>query len=222
MKYEGIIFDMDGTIVQTEHIWEDAIKQMLKKKDPSIPDTTIHIILDATCGSGLEPCCHVIKDQLKRPESVQSLVRELVDIANVLYEQQISFVEGFVDFHQTITQKYKLKSGIATNASDETVEVTNKKLKLDTFFGKHIYNISRVNNACKPDPAVYLYTAKQLRLTPKHCIAIEDSAAGVGAAKAAGMFCIGMNSANKPEQVKYADFVVTSYYEIDLKRLLKK
>lgn len=92
-------------------------------------------------------------------------------------------------------------------------------LKIERFFDKHIYNVSRVNNI--PDPILYLYTAKQLNINPAQCIAIEDSAHGIKAAKSAGMYCIGINTAGNYEQLKESDIIVDSYSDINLKDILK-
>ncbi|MBP9765178.1 HAD family phosphatase, partial [Candidatus Babeliales bacterium] len=91
---------------------------------------------------------------------------------------------------------------------------------LDRFFKHHIYTIDRVNKQAKPKPDVYLFAAEQLGVQPDECIAIEDSAHGIAAAKAAKMFCIGINTGNDKHSLTQADLIIDSYNEIDLKKLL--
>ena len=130
------------------------------------------------------------------------------------------FIPGFVQFHQQLAP-HNLKSGIATNASKETAELTDKILNLRQFFGEHIYNVSHVNFANKPDPALYLHAAQKLCVDPLECIAIEDSTHGVTAAKGAGMYCIGINTARNHQALQQADIIVDHYNQIDLPKLLQ-
>ncbi len=110
--------------------------------------------------------------------------------------------------------------GIATNANDATLAITQQCLLLNSFFDNHVYGISCVNNVGKPNPAIYLHAAHQLGIDPHECIAIEDSANGIRAAQQAGMFCIGITTSGNPYQTEKAHLVVDSYKEIPLKELI--
>ena len=68
---------------------------------------------------------------------------------------------------------------------------------------------------------MYLFTAKQLGVDPAQCLVVEDAPHGIEAANAAGMFCIGINSAGNRDELKEAKFIIDHYDEIDLPRLLK-
>jgi beta-phosphoglucomutase-like phosphatase (HAD superfamily) len=69
---------------------------------------------------------------------------------------------------------------------------------------------------------LYLHAAKQIDIAAELCVAIEDSAHGIRAAKGAGMFCIGINTSKNLDNLKEADFIIDTYHDIDLPRLLKK
>ena len=219
MKYQAIIFDLDGTIIDTEHIWLEANKQVLIRRGIQPDNNFLEKLFTQIQGAGLAHSCTVLKEMCKLEDSLEDLIQEKESIAHGLYEQGVRLIEGFVDFHAK-AQKLNLKMGIATNANTQTVAATNKKLNLEQFFGPHIYSISHVNNQYKPNPAVYLYAAQNLNIEPKACIAIEDSAHGIKAAKNAGMLCIGINTAKKPEQLIQADLIINSYEELELDTLL--
>ncbi len=219
MNYKAIIFDMDGTIIDTEHIWAQATLELIQSCGINYQPGENCPLQKQIHGLALNESCKIIKDTFNLKESVEHLVKAKSNKAVGLYSQRVTFIEGFLDFHQKVLG-FNLKNGIATNADDATVAVTNKALNLEKFFGKHIYAISHVNNICKPNPAIYLYAAQQLTIDPKECLAIEDSAHGIKAAKNAGMFCIGINSSKNRENVKEADLIIESYDELDLTKIL--
>ncbi len=219
MHYQAIIFDMDGTIIDTEHIWKKATADLLISRGIAI-DEVPQSLQERLNGLALHESCFIIKTVFNLPDELSVLIQEKSTRAVTLYQQEVRFVKGFIDFHTKAVSAYRLKTGIATNANDETVAVTNKVLNLSQYFGSHIYPISCVDNKGKPDPAIYLHVAKQLGTDPKHCIAIEDSAHGVQSAKKAGMYCIGINTSKSKIQLQEAHSIVEGYEEINLENVL--
>lgn len=221
MKYKAIIFDMDGTIIDTEHIWHEATRWLVTSHGITLTPDIEHELSKRLNGLAMIPCINVIKEMFNLEEDVEHLARLKSQKANDMYEKGIRFIEGFQDFHKKAIA-HNLKIGLATNADDKTLDITDKTLNLRQFFGAHMYNISHVNNRHKPHPDLYLHAAKQLSINPAECIAIEDSTNGIKAARDAGMFCIGINTSKKPERLIESNLIINHYDEIDLLYLLKQ
>jgi sugar-phosphatase len=66
----------------------------------------------------------------------------------------------------------------------------------------------------KPDPEPYLKAAAALGVPPERCLVVEDAPAGIAAGKAAGMRVVAVTSSHAPEELRAADAVYTSMYEV--------
>ena len=221
MKYKALIFDMDGTIINSEHIWKKATRDLIESKGVILSDEDHDKLNERLKGLAIRASCSIIKEETAMEHALEDLMREKKQRAFDLYKNGIFFIEGFEDFHKQVLE-HNLKTGIATSADDLTLQAAISHLKLDQFFGEHIYGISQVNEVYKPAPDIYLHTAAKLGIDPKECIAIEDSHYGVQAAVNAGMFCIGINTSKNRDNLKDAHLIVETYEEICLKSLLKR
>ncbi len=220
MKFKSVIFDLDGTIIDTNHIWDRATCDLITSKGIIITPEMRQELGKDLKGVAIHNSCAIIKDKLNLPHALEDLITEKRGRARDLYLQGLKFIEGFENFYKRV-QNHNLVVGVATNAENHTLHTAIELLKLRDFFKEHIYNFTYVNNVGKPAPDVYLYTAKQLGIDPEQCIVIEDAPHGVQAANSAGMYCIGINSAGNREALKEAKFVVDHYDEIDLPKLLE-
>lgn len=220
MKYKAIIFDMDGTIIDSNHIWQKVTRDLITSKGGTIPPKKMEMLEEQLRGLALHASCSLIKETIDLDHDLEELIAEKQQRALDFYHEYIGFIDGFKNFHKRVQQE-NLKVSIATNADDHTLKTAVKKLNLKEMFGNHIYNISHVNNKHKPAPDLYLHAAEKLGIEPKECVAIEDSGHGIKAAVDAGMFCIGINTGNDRKHLKEAHLVIDHYDDICLKRLLK-
>ncbi len=222
VKYKAIIFDMDGTIISTEMIWQIATQNVLDIYTPHLDQAKKDEIKTYLVGLALYESCKYIAKHAINEVSVDEIREEKARQAHALYASHgLTFIPHFPEFHSKV-KKLNLKTAIATNATDETVVKTLTMLPLRDYFTEHIYHIDMVNRVCKPNPAIFLHAAAMIGVDPKDCIVIEDSVHGIKAAKAAGMYCIAINTGKNRSILNEADEIVDCYREIDLERLLHK
>lgn len=209
---KAVIFDLDGTIVKTEHLWLQAALVLIKKRGIEITKKEEQNLELQLNGLDVLSACQLIKNYFRLPDQLQALYKEKTELAHQLYSSGLALIPGFTKFHAHLKQK-NVPSAIATNSDARTLNIITTALKLDNYFGEHIYSYEVVGKP-KPQPDLFLYAAKQLNTAPEDCIVIEDSAHGIKAAKAAKMPCIGINSHGDREQLQQADILVDSYQEI--------
>jgi HAD superfamily hydrolase (TIGR01509 family) len=160
----------------------------------------------------------LLKEKYNFSGDIEVLIKERQKLVETEYRTHLKYIAGFENFYQQIITA-GLKTCIATSSNDHLLQLAEDKLGLKKKFGKNIFKASDVGNASKPDPAIYLYAAKQMNTTPDKCLIIEDTPKGIMAAKNAGMFCVGITTTFKKDLLAHADLIVDSYKEIKLNRL---
>jgi len=178
--------------------------------------------LDSLTGMGLKEASIGIKEHFNLKDSVEDILALKVSLANNYHSNStVEFIEGFEEFHKKLTT-HSIPSGIATNAHPHNLEGIVKAMKLDQFFGNNIYCVAHVDYKSKPDPALFLHTAKMLGVNPEDCVVFEDSIHGFLAAKAAGIKCIAVKNKSNTNLLHHADDVIETYHQAEevLKRIL--
>ena len=215
MSLRALIFDLDGTILDTEILWQKAAAHILAVRGITATDSFMQSVLGAT----VKQSCEMSKAEHNLPDSLETLTSEMLNQFIEFYKQEPKFIQGFQDFFKEV-KKHNLRVAIATNTAQDILAQIQTNPSLQSLFGNHIYTPEAVANRGKPHPDVYLYAAAQLGVSPAECLVIEDSIPGITAAKRAGMMCIRINTHRTPGVLAGEDFVVNSYAQIPLERLL--
>lgn len=211
--FKAVLFDMDGTIIKSEHIWHESNLILLKQKGFEIFTPQQQAVLDSFSGIGLIPSLTKLKEAFNLNETIEQLIAEKQIITNDLFDKHvIEFIEGFEDFH-AILRNNGIPSCIATNADEQFLSKISKRLEFNKFFGQNLFSISHVENKAKPDPAIFLHAAQKLGVQANECIVFEDSFFGFMAAKAAGMKCIAIKSPTNIDKLHHVDHSIDSYHQ---------
>jgi len=198
-KIDAIIFDMDGTIVQSNGDWTLSIVKALEKRGIPLQDINNRLkeIDDVMTGIDVVVCAQILRKMFPIRDTDNALRKDLLNFFKEQITETLEFVPGFSDFHK-ILRENNIKSCIATNSYREYFAKVQKLMGLNEIFGEHLYCVEDVNRKGKPRPDIFLYSAKKLGANPENCLVFEDSQYGFMAAKAANMKCIAIeNSINK-------------------------
>lgn len=218
-KVKAIIFDMDGTIIDTETVWRNVTLDVLNKNGFAQLNDDQEKFLETLAGMGLTNAVIALKDYFNLSQSVQELTEHKLELASFHLDTQVAFINGFEAFHKKL-QDHNIPTSIATNAAREHLSQLVKSMNFEQYFGQNMYCIADVENKAKPDPAVFLHAAEKLGVAPSECIVFEDSLYGFQAAKAAGMKCIAIKNKLNHHLLDHVHDSIESYHEAE--EVLKK
>lgn len=209
---EAIIFDLDGTLIDSMHVWDQVDIDFLKKRGKLVPDD---LFSDLPSGDGLLPIAIYFKKKFDLPESTTEIISEWNSMVLDFYST-LDLIKGASQMLEK-AQAFGLSLAIGTSNSAVLTEAVLNYNKITHKF-KSIVTGCKIERG-KPYPDIYLTVAKELNLHPKNCLVIEDTVHGVEAAKNAGMKVVAIyNDYSKNDQIilkQNADAYVRDYSELD-------
>ena len=209
---EAIIFDAEGVVVDTEILWDKSQEVLLGRRDLEYDRDYLK---PKMAGQTLLQGAQLMVDYYGLSENPLTIEQERKELIHELFEEEISFINGFNSFADMLKTTL-LKKSIATAMNKSLMEKVERKLRLKDFFGGHIYFIEDVGNRSKPEPDVFLFAAKKLGVDPSKCMVIEDAPHGIEAANRAGMFSVGLVTTFSKDHLTKADFIADSFEDIKL------
>lgn len=215
MKYSAVIFDFDGTVLVNEEVYAKAFIEVLRRHNANLKD--IDHSHPQEPGIGLKENWVILKERCGiENASVEQLVHETQDVYHSMLDA-VKIRPGFYELKQALEEE-DIILALATSNDWWLVEDELEDLGLHKQF-KTVITGEEVARK-KPAPDIFLETARKIGVEPGECVVIEDSKAGVEAAKEAEMVVIAVLSTfTKKEDFPRADWVVEDFSQITPKLL---
>jgi beta-phosphoglucomutase len=207
-EIKGVIFDLDGTMLDNNPYHLRAWKQYLHQMGRDISDKDYNANVNGRTNKDV--IRYIFGNEADDDEVLKrSLEKEAV--YRELYKQDIKPVNGLPDLLKIIDDK-GIPMAIATSGIQVNIDFMFEHVPVRKYF-KAIVNSSHVRKG-KPDPEIFLRAAIELGVPAGKCLVFEDSVVGVDAAKGAGMKVIALSTTQAGEELRHADLTVMDYAEL--------
>ncbi len=193
---KGIIFDLDGTMVDNMMVHHRAWQQLLREQGI---DLSIEEVIEKVHGVNEEILERLFGDRFT-PEERKSLSYEKEARYRQIFKSELKLNEGLNDFLEKCKAK-DIPLGVATAAPKENLDFVLDNLNIRHFF-EATFHSGDVSKG-KPDPEVFLKTAEALQVDPTHCVIFEDSPTGAKAAANAGAKLVVVTNTHAKEDFEY-------------------
>lgn len=194
MSIRAVLFDMNGIIIDDEHIHEAAYKRTVETFGINL-DHESYLVCCAgkTDKEGYESIGRKYQKSLPINQLLDQKAKEYLS----LFPIQKCVYPGILECIDRLSKNYTL--GLTSSSIKWEVELITKEFKIADKFKVTITGDDVKNS--KPDPEPYLLTCKLLNVKPAETVVIEDSASGIKSAISAGCKCIGITTTHSSEQL---------------------
>ena len=202
---EAIVFDLDGVIVDSEHVWNEARERLANERGGRWHANAQRDMMGM---SSLE-WSRYMHDAIGLREPPEEISAEVVRRLAAIYRTELPLVDGAVAAVERMAARWPL--GLASSSNRELIDLVLDLAGLASYFRATVS--SEEVERGKPAPDVYLEAARRLGAHPAACAAVEDSRNGIVSAKAAGMRVVAFPNPRYPpdaEVLAAADAVIDS------------
>ncbi|MGZ5253082.1 MAG: HAD family hydrolase [Flavitalea sp.] len=204
---QAIIFDMDGTLIESTEADYIAWKMLFAEYRIDLSFDKYYPLLGKKSIDVISSQLHLTGDEV-----------------NYALAKKLFYYKEYVEQHGVLAVPHALRLveycskhfiiGLATSSREEKMKMMMEQQGLINYFNA-IVTGGEVHHG-KPSPDIFLLAAKKLNVDPLKCIVFEDTISGILAAKNAGMKCIAITTTHKRHELKDADLIVDSYTEFKL------
>jgi HAD superfamily hydrolase (TIGR01509 family) len=206
---EAVVFDLDGLLIQTEELW-DEIREGLARERGGRYDAEAQ---RAMMGMSSPEWSRYMHERVGLAASPDEIAAEVIERMSQRYREDLPLIDGAVEAVERIGARWPL--GLASSSNRPLIDLVLGLSGLDAFFEVTVSSEEVARG--KPAPDVYLEACRRLGVEPPRAAAVEDSHAGIGAAKAAGLRAIAIPNASFPpgdDALAAADVVLGSLADL--------
>ena len=214
MKIDAISFDLDGTLIETNDAWHQALDKTLKQLGKP-EGVTRQYFYENHVGVDMKKVIlsHI---SLTEPELEKARLQFIDNfLSSIDYVQIVDNVEDVLDFVSSQTEKSAIITNTYRKVVDGVIEnLRSRNLDLTKYFSCVVTR--DVVSEGKPNPDIVLYACDKLGIKPSNMVFVEDSVSGVIAGKAAGCYVVALTSTTAGETLRTAgaDMVISNLVEL--------
>jgi HAD superfamily hydrolase (TIGR01509 family) len=211
---EAVVFDLDGILVDSEHVWDEARKELAAERGGRWPERASRDMMGM---SSLE-WSRYMHDEIGLREPPEEISAEVVRRLEEIYRRELPLVEGARDAVERLAARWPL--ALASSSNRELIDLVLELSGLARHFRVTVSSEEVARG--KPAPDVYLEAGRRLGVLPERCAAIEDSENGIRSAEAAGMRVLAIPNPHYPPEddaLALADEVLRSIAELTPERV---
>ena len=206
---EAVVFDLDGVLIQTEEIWDEVRGDYIVRLGGRYDEEAQRAMM----GMSSKEWSVYLAEDLGVPRTAEQVNDDVVKLMAASYREHLPLIDGAAEAVDRLAARWPL--GVASSSNRPLIDLVLELSGLAPLFRATVSSEEVPRG--KPAPDVYLEACRRLGADPAHAAAIEDSHAGIGSAKAAGMRVIAIpNPAFPPgdEALADADVVLGSLAEL--------
>ena len=208
-RVEAVVFDLDGVIVDSEHVWDEVREELARERGGRWHDRAQTDMMGMSSPEWSRYMHDVIGLAESPAEIDQEVVRRMLD----RYAERLPLIDGAVDAVARLAESFRL--ALASSSNRPVIDAVLEVSGLAPLFEATISSEEVARG--KPAPDVFLEAAARLAVDPDGCAAVEDSGNGIRAAHAAGMRVLAIPNRRYPppdDALALADVVLDSIAEL--------
>ncbi|MDV4152593.1 HAD family phosphatase [Clostridium sp. AL.422] len=210
-KFEAVIFDLDGTLIDSMGIWSQIDEEYLSSFGYEVPHNLQEEITHLT----LTETAIYFKERFNIKDNIEDIISTWHSMALRHYSNDIKLKDNVIPFLTKLKNK-GIKIALATSNSIPLLEATLKNNGIYDYFDA-ISTTEEVEKS-KDNPDIYLLSAKKLNIAPEKCLVFEDIVQAVKGAKLAGMTVYAIHDDSsahqKEELINLADKYILNFKEL--------
>jgi HAD superfamily hydrolase (TIGR01509 family) len=176
---EAVVFDLDGVIVDSEHVWDAAREALARERGGHWHE----IAQTDMMGMSSTEWSRYMHDVIGLKDPPEEISAAVVSRLEATYREELPLIDGAPEAIARLAERWPL--AVASSSNRPIINLVLELSGLDRFFRVTVSS-EEVQHG-KPSPDVYLEAALRLGVDPEHAVAVEDSHNGILAAKAGGM-----------------------------------
>ncbi|MGH3035680.1 MAG: HAD family hydrolase [Gaiellaceae bacterium] len=187
---EAVVFDLDGVIVDSEHVWDEARQRLAEERGGRWHDRASRDMM----GMSSVEWSRYMHEVIGLAESPEEINAEVVRRLAAVYREELPLLDGAVEAVEALGRRWPL--GLASSSNRELIDLVLRVSGLERWFAATVSSEEVPHG--KPAPDVYLEAARRLGVAAERCAAVEDSENGIRSAKAAGMRVVAVPNPRYP------------------------